>query len=165
MLERACASVRAQTDTPVTHLVGVDYAHDGPAGVRNQLAEAARTEWLAFLDDDDHLDPEHLATLGRFPNLDVVYPDCRFDGPPLPDAHLPRPFDRAYLAQRGFIPITFLVRRDIFWKVGGFDLTARYEDWSMLNKIADAGGTFGFVPEQTWTYCTAHKDRRTNLKP
>lgn len=164
MLERARASVLNQSKPPAEHLIGVDYQEAGPAQMRNRLASIATTKWLAFLDDDDHLDRDHLEILTGFGRTaDIVYSNCRFDGPPLPDEHLPRPFDRSYLRERGFIPITFLVRRETFEQVGGFPLEARYEDWEFLNNAADAGARFQFVDQVTWTYVTGHEARRTNL--
>lgn len=163
MLERARQSVEDQFEQPAAHLIGVDYASVGPAKLRNRLASIAETEWLGFLDDDDRLNPEHFQTLlANAGNADVVYPDCHFDGPPLPEVHLPRPYDREYLKIRGFFPITVIVRTEVFQFAGGFPEDARYEDWELWNRIADDDGRFVYVPEKTWTYCTAHVSRRTN---
>lgn len=165
MLERARASVADQSHLPIAHLIGIDYGGIGPARVRNQLAANVTSKYLGFLDDDDYLDPPHIAVLraaAKATQADVVYPDCHFDGPPLPEAHLPRPFDREYLRGRGFFPITLLVRTKTFQKAGGFPEHARYEDWELWNHVADLGGRFEYVPEKTWTYCTAHTGRRTN---
>lgn len=163
MLERARASVADQTSPPAAHLIAVDYAARGPAVLRNELARVAPSEWLAFLDDDDWLDPIHLeALLSLAGEADVIYPDVRFDGPPLPRRYLPGPFDRDALRDHGCFPITLLCRAERFWSVGGFPEGARYEDWALWNLLADAGARFAFLPAVTWTYCTAHAGRRTD---
>ena len=74
-LAEAMASVAAQT-VPVAHLIIVDEGRS-VAEKRNALVEAADTEWVAFLDDDDLLDPHHIETLLGH-DADVVIPYCRF---------------------------------------------------------------------------------------
>jgi len=156
------ASVNRQTVPPDVHLVAVDHAHAGPAAIRNQLLDAVRSDWVAFVDDDDLLDPHHLETLlAHTDTADVVYPNLRCDGPPLPAKHWPGPFDRARLRRTGCFPITVLARTSTLRGAGGFP-DARYEDWALWNRIADQGGRFSYVDEITWTYRTAHPERRTN---
>lgn len=163
LLVEAMASVAAQSLRPVTHLVEVDLAKRGPAAVRNELLAASTTEWVAFLDDDDLLDPNHLEVLARYSDgSDVVASHCRFDGPPLPPKFCNRPYARDVLRRHGIMPITFLARRSAIEAAGRFGLE-RYEDWELLNRMADNGCRFTVVPEVTWTYRTAHDDRRTLL--
>jgi glycosyltransferase involved in cell wall biosynthesis len=160
LLAEAMATVTAQT-VATSHLVGVD-ASRGVAEVRNDLVRATRTDWVAFLDDDDLLDPNHVELLlGCGANLDVVIPHCRFDGPPLPNGYCNRPFDRADLKRHGIFPITVLARREAILDAGGFPTQGRYEDWELWNAMADAGCRFEVIPETTWTYRTKTADRRT----
>lgn len=164
LLAECLASVSAQTQPPTAHLVAVDHAYEGPALTRNALLRAVETEWVAFVDDDDLLDPHHLETLaGHADDADVVIPYCRFDGPPIPPKFVNQPFDRGRLARHGIFPITVLARTTAVMNAGGFRRRDRYEDWSMWNRMADAGATFAVVPEVTWTYRTGHGDRRTNV--
>lgn len=163
MLAAATASVAAQTVPPVAHLIGVDYARRGPAAVRSDLVAAATTEWVAFLDDDDVLDPDHLAVLlANSDGYDVVGAYCRFDGPPLLAKYHNRRFDRRVLSLHGIFPITVIARRQPVIDADGFRAGDRYEDWSLWNRMADNGCTFHIVPRETWTYRTAHADRRTH---
>jgi glycosyltransferase involved in cell wall biosynthesis len=159
LLVEALAAVAAQT-VPCAHLVGVDQGH-GVADVRTQLVEAARTEWVAFLDDDDLIDPDHLETLlAHAGDADVVIPHCRFDGPPLPAGYYNRPYDRGELRRHGIFPLTVLARRQAVLDAGGFR-DDKYEDWSLWNRMADQGARFVVVPKETWTYRTVTADRRT----
>lgn len=148
MLAEAARSVDAQTVRPDAHLVGVDYARAGSAVMRNRLARAALTTWLAFLDDDDLLHPHHLETLlAHGDGADVIYSR--------PDGYDPtRPFDEAALRAGNFIPVTTLVRASVFHDAGGFPSEAPngWEDWGLWLAILDRGGRFRHVDQVTWTY-------------
>lgn len=160
LLAEAAASVAAQT-VPCAHLIGVDDAR-GVAEVRNDLVAAASTEWVAFLDDDDLLDPEHLeALLSSTGSADVVIPHCRFEGPALPAGYCNRPFNRSALRRHGIFPITVLARRQAVLDAGGFALEG-WDDWVLWNAMADAHCRFTVVPRVTWTYRTATPERRTH---
>jgi glycosyltransferase involved in cell wall biosynthesis len=163
LLRESCRSVAAQTLPPVVHLIGVDYGRRGPATIRQELLTAVGTEWVAFLDDDDVLDPNHLATLmAHADGFDVVGSYCRFDGPPIPAKFCNRAYDRDVLRRHNIMPITFLARAAAIMDADGFRPEDRYEDWSMLNRMADNGCSFNVVPWITWTYRTATPHRRTH---
>lgn len=160
---RAIQSVNQQDYDPEEHLIGVDYSHVGPAIIRNQLISSTDAEWIAFLDDDDRLDPHHLSTLVPYcDRADVIIPYCRFDGSPIPRSHYNQPYSRRNLSRHGIFPITVLARRDFIVKVGMFNPEDRYEDWVMFNKMADLGARFLVVPKVTWTY-TRNQPSRTDL--
>lgn len=160
---RAIQSVNQQSLPPDVHLIAVDYAHVGPAVLRNRMIEQTDAEWIAFLDDDDRLDSHHLSTLAAYVDrADVIIPHCRFDGRPIPRSHYNVPYRRERLRQHGIFPITVLARRDFIVKVGMFNPDDRYEDWVMFNKMADAGARFLVVPKVTWTY-TRLEPSRTDL--
>lgn len=164
LLAEAIASVNDQTHPPVAHLIGIDVAHAGPSVIRTRLVEAATTEWVAFLDDDDLLYPTHLERLAAHADdADIVIPYCRFIGKPIPAGYYNVRFQRATLAKHGIFPITVLARRSVILENGGFDPADRYEDWALWNRIADNGGRFVTVPERTWVYRTMRTDRRTLL--
>lgn len=158
LLAEATESVAAQT-VAVQHLIDDDPKRS-VADKRNRMISAASTDWVAFLDDDDILDPIHVETL-LGGEADVVIPHCRFLGPPLPaidccPGYYNRPFDREDLRQHGIFPITVLARREAILGAGGFG-DGKYEDWDLWNAMADAGATFEVVPVVTWTY------RRTGM--
>lgn len=163
LLAEAIASVQAQT-VPCVHLVGVDHMHEGPAAVRNRLLRAVDTEWVAFLDDDDLLDPHHLERLLAVADggADVAVPYCRFEGGSIPDKFCNRPYDREVMREHGIFPITVLARTEVIRRVGGFPVEARYEDWALWNAMADEGVAFTTHDEVTWTYRLGRADHRTN---
>lgn len=152
LLAEAIASVARQTLAPAAHLVGVDFARIGPAAIRNRLASGATTEWLAFLDDDDLLDPHHLQTLaaGAREGADVAYTWCRVEGGDgwNPNSH----FDGARLEGENFIPVTAAIRTSLFHQVGGFPDGPVYEDWELWRVAYRAGARFVCIPEVTWSY-------------
>lgn len=153
MLAEAIGTVAAQSVLPKQHLVGVDHRRQGAALTYNGLAKAVCcAEWLTFLDDDDLLDPGHLEVLGdaTSPSVDVVYAHCRTDAPHLADAYQ-GPFDPVALADRCTVPITAMVRKDWFEKVGGFPSTWAY-DWDLWKNLSAAGARFLAVDAVTWTY-------------
>lgn len=158
MLDEACASVAAQTAS-ADHVVALDLSGAGPAALRNAMLDATSAEWVAFLDDDDLLDPHHLETLLRHSrNADVVIPHCRFSGDTIPPKYCNRPYDRAALRRHGIFPITVLARREAVLASGGFG-DERYEDWALWNRMADNGCRFTVVPVITWTYRLGHGNR------
>lgn len=159
LLAEATFSVFEQT-RPVCHVVRVDNDGVGPAAIRNALLQCVSTEWVAFLDDDDLLDPDHLETLASadLDNLDVVIPHCRFSDQTIPAKYCNRPYDRDALRQHGIFPITVLARRAAILDAGGFG-DERYEDWALWNRMADNGCRFEVIPRITWTYRLGHGNR------
>src|ERR1051326_214782 len=126
LLDECRASVAAQT-VPVEHLVYIDNDRVGPQLVRNALARQATTEWLLPVDDDATLDPDCVEVLlDRAGDADVVYPFCRMDGR---DDWCPnRLFAAKTLLRKPFIPVTSLVRKDLWETVGGHR-PEPLEDW------------------------------------
>lgn len=171
LLAAAMRSVRDQSAPAAEHLIGVDHEGAGPASVRTRLVEAARTTWVAFLDDDDTLYPHHLEILTRAllradGDVDVVIPHCEFIGPPIPDGYYNTPYHRATLSAHGIFPITVLARRSLILANDGFRAHDRYEDWSLWNRMADNECRFFVEPIVTWSYNTvAAAKRRTTLPP
>ena len=169
-LEAALRSVAAQTDPDweivlvndarspvVAALAGrlgipvtvVDGPGEGPASARNTGIATARGGWLLFLDDDDLLSPEAIATLratldrnpesawaaGRLAYIDAA-------GAPLAKLH-PGRFATGDIygamiqnCQLG-PPATVLVRKDLVLRQGGFAAGCRFgEDYDLWLGIA-----------------------------
>jgi glycosyltransferase involved in cell wall biosynthesis len=61
LYKQAADSVLAQT-VPVRHIARVDERGEGPGAIRNRLLEQVDTEYVAFLDADDWIDPTFAAT-------------------------------------------------------------------------------------------------------
>jgi len=162
-LQRALASVWNQTLQPDVVVVAIDNGRTGSAATRNRGLWYAATEWIAFLDDDDELLPNHLEVLLRAAidaNAGVVYPGCRVVDPagnevPQRDewGRFGQQFDPELLRQRSYIPVTSLVHRyaaqvSHFGAPPGSD----YDDWGFYLRVLDAGVKFVHVPEVTWVW-------------
>jgi hypothetical protein len=162
LLAECCASVSNQTVRPRVHLIGVDHQRRGPATIRNELAAAVTDGWIAFVDDDDLWDPHHLETLlAHTDNVDVVYSLARIDGRPGWDPQQPG-FDASRLRKVNYIPLSGLVRADVFHTAGGFPCDGRlYEDHGLWLSLLDVGAEFRCVPETTWTYRFGTWDSRS----
>lgn len=160
LLARAIQCVADQSVLPKDHLIALDlHRSDKPAALRNKLVEKVDTEWVAFLDDDDELEPYHLAYLmAASQGADVVYPYSTIRG--RNDISFNRPFDADVLRRGNYIPVTTLVKTETFRKVGGFPLDWEPEDWHLWLNILDAGGVFVNVPVRTWVYNFGTGDQR-----
>lgn len=152
MLAEAVASVSSQTLKPTVHLVAVDQVKLGAPEVYNQLARCVTTEWMTFLDDDDLMDTNHLETLmsGVADDVDVVYTGCRCTGPHSYEGYN-QPFDETLLETSSIIPITALVRTELYNKVEGMRTEWGY-DWRLWQRIVEAGASVKRLDAVTWTY-------------
>ncbi len=179
LLEECMASVEAQTMKPVAHVVGLDAGREGPAKVRNDLVRGIETEWIAFLDDDDLLMPNHFEIHNTYmrsegwdfsnanqetkllehtvndqgTKYDVISSWCML-------VHSPESqvlFDTAphidnILRGHNSLPITATVRTDKFREVNGFDQECRFEDMVLWQDLIKAGAEFKAVYTPTWYY-------------
>lgn len=156
-LERAGQSVLEQT-LPASWLIQHDTHRDGPAVVRNRMLAEVETEWVAFLDDDDELYPDHLklcARMATLQSLDVVYPGYDCDSDPVNCFGIP--FDASLLKRRNFIPVTTLCRTEKVVDAGGFrnhpdEHGNPCEDWGLWLSMLDRGAKFGHLPVKTWRW-------------
>ena len=176
--ERALASVRAQTVLPADTIVVVDDQLRGAAWARNQGLARVRTRWVAWLDDDDELFPQHLEALlvGQgVSGADLVYSYPEFVGvdehgrparDPLAvsqDGVWVKPFgvpfgpeQENHLRYQGnFIPVTYLADAAKVRAAGGFPPSGgkgMEEDYQLLINLLNDGATFHHVAEITWRY-------------
>ena len=178
MLLEAVQSATGQDHLPEAVHVQYDKERRGASWARNEALKAVRTHWVAFLDSDDRLYPNHLQVLlgaAHDTGADLVYPYFDTDGPDvLCTSQFGRvvspegvPFgeeQRQWLYHRGgFIPVTHLVRTDRVKKAGGFPQQGRFpvkpgnisgdcEDFGLLLRLLDRGARFHHVPVRTWFY-------------
>lgn len=163
LLDRAVRSVERQTLPGALVVVETDTDREGPAVVRNRGVEQVVTPWVAFLDDDDELLPQHLVTLASAATdtgADLVWPWFEVIGgsDPFPQ-HRGRQWDPADPHQ---IPITVLLRTGLFREVGGFrtvtegptdrDGNRCGEDFDLWLRLSAAGAVFHHVDEITWRW-------------
>ena len=94
LINRAFASVAAQTLQPVEIHVRNDVLRKGAGNNRKHLLGMVRTEWTAWIDSDDEwTDPQHLEKLMRVATeTDSVYVFPYFHGSD-PLGHFGRPFN------------------------------------------------------------------------
>jgi GT2 family glycosyltransferase len=170
LLHHALASVLDQTQQPTAVIVEVDHERTGAAETRHRGLAKSDTEWTAFLDDDDLLDPQHLQVLldaaGEF-DADYLWSRFRLgfadgrtqDGPyPLGAGT----FDQWNDNQPAQTTITTMVRTELALKVGGFagftddgkeiDGQRYGEDFDFTLRMREAGAVFRHAPAVTWTW-------------
>jgi glycosyltransferase involved in cell wall biosynthesis len=177
-LGRAIKSINIQDWRDVETAVFPDHDYRGPAYARNYMVDRARTEWIAFLDDDDYFLPHHISTLvlaAEESGADLVWPWFRVDGgtDPFPQ-NRGRQWDRE---DPHLFPITVLVRRSVIREVGGFDYgvpmedpnepgggrMVNGEDWRLWLRMSEAGARFHHVDEVTWVW--RHHGRNSSGLP
>lgn len=178
LLARALASVHRQATPPGDFVVQYDRERHGAHWARNEALERVKTEWVAWLDDDDELLPNHIRVLVRGANksrADMVFSYAEFVGGRDPLAvvraggisaepiGIPWNRESEYsLREYGnFIPITYMVKTDAVRAVGGFPAPYTFdaknsrdcEDYGLLLKLLDAGYKFHHVcGVRTWVY-------------
>lgn len=162
LLQRAITSVLSQT-RPVDALsIAFDHEGQGAAETRNAAWQSLDTDWVAFLDDDDELEPHHIERLlacAYENDADLVYPWFTVVGGTDPFPHyFGRPWDPAHPIQT---TITCLWRRTALEKVGGFPPHSRRvdaegngkgEDFLAVETLSNLGGRIVHLPERTWLW-------------
>lgn len=162
-LQRAIASVLAQTHKPDAIVVSTDTTRSGSAITRNRGMHHVATNWIAFLDDDDEFLPNHLEVLlaaALESGAGIVYSGCRVvdeAGNEVPRreewGRFGEPFDADILRQRSYIPVTSLVSKYVanttsFHTPPG----SEYDDWGFYLWALNRGAKFLHVPEVTWIW-------------
>src|SRR3954466_15195295 len=142
----------------------------GPARARNLGWRVARTEWIAFLDDDVVPDPDWYQRLEE--DIVDLAPDVAGTQGrvrvPLPEHRRPTDWERgtAGLATSSWITADLAYRRDALAAVGGFDERfprAFREDSDLALRVMDTGGRL--VRGERWiTHPVRPVDRWISLR-
>lgn len=156
MLNRALASVAAQTQIPERVLVQYDAEGKGAGWTRRTLLGLVDTEWIAWLDSDDEWFPEHLEKLMAVATAtESVFVYSWFQGGD-PLGHFGLPFNPC---TPHHTTMGVLVRTDIAKEVGFPDNEAgRFanEDWAFITGVAklacERGLKMTHLAERTWHY-------------
>lgn len=157
-LDRAIASVWAQTHKPETLIVNIDWSKQGAGANRNRGLTQAQTTWVAFLDDDDEFLPHHLAhclDLAEATGADVVVPWFRVAG-----GSDPFPGNRGCGVPASgpmpAFPVTVLARREVARRARFTEgLTATSgggEEYHYFTMLRDREATFHMDEKETWIY-------------
>lgn len=122
----------------------------GASAARNTGIKASRGELIGFLDSDDEWLPEKLRLQVEVIDSSSSSVGLVYGGYEVIDDETKRTIQRVYPEKRGYIfedvlkmngptkPLTPLVRRECFDKVGLFDEEMRFgEDWEMWVRIAE----------------------------
>jgi glycosyltransferase involved in cell wall biosynthesis len=165
LVGRAVASAARQTLQPEAIIVVPDSGPYGAAWTRTRGLEQVRTEWVAFLDDDDEMNVDHLEKLHAHAiatESDFVFSWFTVMGgtDPFP-ANEHREFDPEDPHQT---TVTVLVRTEAAVAVGGFEDgidgdpgtdtqgNRAGEEFRFAKRIAAAGYKIGKLHERTWTW-------------
>jgi hypothetical protein len=163
-LLRALQSVSTQTLPAWNVSIAQDVNHAGAGVTRQRALDAVRTEWVAFLDDDDAFMPNHLEILycaALETNADYVYSyymvrdGANNDRPEIdPLGHLGRPFDPADPHQT---TVTTLVRTELAQaarftppEADEVDGQVYGEDFQFTVNCCQLGAQVHHVPRRTW---------------
>jgi LmbE family N-acetylglucosaminyl deacetylase len=135
----------------------------GRSEAMNRGVRAAKSAFIAFLDDDDLFYPEHLQTLSAAARTtqdsawytDAVSAFVRLGASGAHEAYsrmriFGQDFDRRQLLIDNYIPLpTLLVPRETFLDLGGFDPAFDlFEDWDFLIRLSQRG-SLAHVPRIT----------------
>lgn len=163
-LRRALDSIHRQTIEGVQVIAVRDEERQGAAATRQaglMLVDPKETPWVAFLDSDDEMDPEHLEkclATAEATGADYVYPWYRVKGGGDPmSKFFGKPWNNDQPHQT---TVTTLVRTELAQGVGfhaRYDVTApgtrcSEEDWGFTLGCMRAGAKIVHHPERTWTW-------------
>ncbi len=182
LLERALSSVVAQSEPDWELLVADDGSTDetpallgrwqarddrirswrhpnrGQAASRNRKLEHAHGQWLAFLDSDDELHPDHLAVrrqaIEAQPWIELWMSPMRVVGSPLVPCVVEP--GRMIHVDRCIGVGMLLVRREAMLAIGGFPDVGYGEESGLMQRLLARGILSGRLDARTYVYHRGH---------
>jgi len=134
----------------------------GPAAARNFGAQIAKSEWLAFLDDDDRYMPDkqerQIGYLEAHPDVVALGAGMTMVTPEGREEYWgAKPTRRVTLAQAlcgtASLSQALMIRRDVFLELGGFDCRlVHMEDFEFGIRLLAAGHVTHFLAEPVFYY-------------
>jgi glycosyltransferase involved in cell wall biosynthesis len=129
----------------------------GPGAARNTGFRAARAPLVFPLDCDDTIAPTLIAEAveclnAAAPDVAVVFSYLRLGGPE--GEVLTRGLDRFELLFSNTLSSCFLIRKQAWEKIGGYDEAMRdgYEDWEFALNLAHSGYRGIVIPKPLYVY-------------
>lgn len=143
----------------------------GVAHARNVGVTTTQSEYVVFLDADDELLPEYLATMMEFvtanPDYDIYHPNLITIEPGgrrslfLAETEV-RSFSFADLLEGCVIAVGGAwVRRELLERSGGFRENIHCEDYDLWLRVMAQGATARFLPTPLYVYHQEHPERRS----
>ena len=119
----------------------------GPSKARNFGASISTGKLLLFVDADDKLPWDFVEKCGeKLPEADIVYPNLIIFGETTKHPYLkklPNQVSEKYiLSKASCVPVTSMMKRSIYERVGGFREFPIYEDWDFYIRAFRAGAIF-----------------------
>jgi len=160
MLQRAIDSVWMQTRLPDQLSLAIDVHGEGAAKTRQRALDAVNTRWVAFLDSDDKLLPQHLQALTEVAErLDAVFVYSWFVpvGMSDPLGHFGKPFNPQ---APHHTTMTILIDTDLAKEVGFVEAAPGdpfgNEDWLFILGVCKLAVErkllMTHLAERTWEY-------------
>ncbi|WEN14244.1 glycosyltransferase family A protein [Rhodanobacter sp. AS-Z3] len=140
------------------------HANRGQAATRNALLERARGNWVAFLDSDDELLPDHLAlrrkAITELPATQLWLAPMRIVGNPLVPCCV-HPGEMIHIDHcLGVGMLT--IRREAILQAGGFPEIGYAEDSALMRRLLASGMRIGRLTQRSYVYHRSHVDSVTS---
>lgn len=158
-LAQAYASAALQTLPPDSYALAIDNLKEGAPATRQRALDMVRTPLVAFLDDDDEMYEDHLASLYQHmqdTDADYVYSWFVMVGgkDPFPKERISEEFDPNNPVET---TITILVKTELAKQVGFRAIPERLyntgEDFNFTLGCIKAGAKIVHLPNRrTWQY-------------